>query len=133
MDSSKQSSVQLKLTKAKLLLSEVPILQQHHLNATIINRLYCACYHATKALLLTKDLIPKTHSGVVAMLHKYFVVEELFDIEKAAFFSRLMQERIDDDYSDFLAVDEETVTAFTAPAQQYIEYIEKLIQSNEHT
>ena len=132
MSSEKQFSIQLKLTKAKLLLSEIPILQQHQLNATIINRLYYACYHATKALLLTKDLIPKTHNGVISMLHKHFVAEGLFDIKEAAFFSRLMQERMDDDYSDFLSVDTETVREFTAPAQQYIKYIEKLIQTNEH-
>ncbi len=75
MNEKKSAAIELKLTKAKLLLDEISILQQHKLNATIINRLYYACYHANKALLLTKDLIPKTHSGVISLLHKHFVNE----------------------------------------------------------
>ena len=71
---------------------------QHKFYITVINRLYYSCFHATKALLLTKDLIPKTHSGVVKLLHKHFVSEDAFDMTQAAFFSRLMQERIEDDY-----------------------------------
>ena len=64
------------------------------------------CFHATKALLLTRDLVPKTHSGVVAMLHQHFVQAGLFDFEQASFFSRLMQERIEDDYNDVIIIDE---------------------------
>lgn len=133
MSNNKQLSIQLKLAKAKLLLSEVPVLEEHQLNATAINRLYYACYHATRALLLTKDLIPKTHKGVVTMLHKHFVLEKLFDTAKAAFFSRLMKERMDDDYSDFLSVANETINEFAEPAKKYIDYIEELIQrKDEH-
>lgn len=130
MKDEKQASIQLKLTKAKLLLSEVSILQQYQLNATAINRIYYACFHATKALLLTKDLIPKTHSGVVSMLHKHFVLQKLFDETKAAFFSRLLQERIDDDYNDFISTDSETVKEFAEPAKEYINYIEELIKKD---
>lgn len=132
MNDKKRSSIQLKPNKAKLLLSEIPIWQQHKLNATIINRLYYACYHATRALLLTKDLIPKTHTGVIAMLHKHFVLEGLFDISKAAFFNKLLQERIDDDYSDFLIVEDDTVTEYLAPAKDYITYIEQLLSKDEN-
>ena len=67
----KEEAIQLKLKKAKSLLSEVDTQLQHHFYGTAINRLYYSCYHATKALLLTKDLVPKTHSGVVSMLYQY--------------------------------------------------------------
>src|SRR3954452_9084353 len=106
----KEESIKLKITKAKKLLDEVDVLMQHQFHTTVINRLYYACFHATKALLLTKDIIPKTHSGVVAVLHQHFVQSDSFDMEQAAFFSRLMQERIDDDYSDIITKDEEEVT-----------------------
>ncbi|MDQ2753466.1 MAG: HEPN domain-containing protein [Bacteroidota bacterium] len=127
MNGTQWASVQLKLNKAKSLLSEMPLLRQHHLNATIINRLYYACYHATRALLLTKNYIPKTHSGVVSLLHQHFVLHNIFDADKASFFSRLMQERMDDDYSDFSIVEDDVVEEFAEPANEYIEYIESLI------
>ena len=66
--SDKTGSISLKLAKAKSLLAEVDVLVDHHFYATAINRLYYSCFHATKALLLTKDLVPKTHSGYVENL-----------------------------------------------------------------
>ncbi len=129
----KEEAIQLKLKKARSLLSEVAIQLQHHFYGTAINRLYYSCFHATKALLLTKDLVPKTHSGVVTMLHQHFVQTGLFEKSQAVFLSKLMNERIDDDYSDFLITEPEEVEEFVGPAQKYIDYIEKLISNdNKH-
>jgi hypothetical protein len=51
----KSASIQLKLSKAKILLTEVDVILEHHFYITAVNRLYYSCYHATKALLLTND------------------------------------------------------------------------------
>ena len=76
MEDARHSSFQLKIEKARSLLTEIEVLINYKFHSTAINRIYYACFHATKAILLTKDIIPKTHSGVVAILHKYFVSEE---------------------------------------------------------
>ncbi len=125
--SNKTVSIDLKLAKAKSLLAEVDVLIEHHFYATAINRLYYSCFHATKALLLTKDLVPKTHSGVIAMLHQHFVQNGSFAFDQASFFSRLMQERIDDDYNDFLITNRDEVMEFVSPAKQYVHYVEDLV------
>jgi uncharacterized protein (UPF0332 family) len=124
----KDASVQLKLLKSKSLLAEVDVLVEHKFYITAINRLYYSCFHATKALLLTRDFIPKTHSGVVAMLHQHFVQPGLFDLHHASFFSRLMHERIEDDYSDFMVLSEAEVNEFVSPAKDYVAYAEQLIE-----
>lgn len=129
--SPKNASIQLKLAKAKNLLAEVDILVHHKFYMTAINRLYYGCFHVTKALLLTKDLIPKTHSGTVSMLHQYFVQEGAFDFNQASFFSRLMQERIEDDYNDLLKIEEVEVMEFVEPAKEYVFYVEGLIRNWE--
>ncbi len=123
----KNDSIRLKLEKARTLFAEVDVLMQHQFYLTAINRLYYSCYHATRALLLTQDLVPKTHSGVVTLLHKHFVQEGKFDLVHASFFSRLMQERIDDDYSDLVAASEEEVSSFIAPAAKYLSYVECMV------
>jgi uncharacterized protein (UPF0332 family) len=64
---------------------------------------------------------------VITMLHQHFVQPGVFDIEMASFFSRLMQERIEDDYSDNIIEDEQTTKEFIEPAKQFITYIETLI------
>jgi uncharacterized protein (UPF0332 family) len=118
--------IDLKLKKASAFINEANILLENKFYATVINRLYYGCFHATKALLLTKDLIPKTHSGVVTLLHKHFVQTNEFDMEKASFYSRLMQERIEEDYSDKIEEDADTASSLIEPAREYIDYI-KLI------
>lgn len=125
----KEQAIELKLKKARAMMSEVDIQVQNHFYATAINRLYYSCFHATKALLLTKDLTPKTHSGIVTMLHQHFVLQDLFDKTHAAFFSKLMQERIDDDYSDFMVSEFDEVKEFIEPAKRYIAYVEQLIKN----
>jgi uncharacterized protein (UPF0332 family) len=119
--------IQLKMLKANAFMNEASVLIENKFYATVINRLYYSCYHATKALLLTKNLIPKTHSGVVTMLHKHFVLPGEFDMQHAGFYSILLQKRMEEDYGDFIIEDEESVRLLIAPSQQYLLYIEALI------
>jgi hypothetical protein len=63
------------------------------------------------------------------MLHQHFVQAGSFDFEQASFFSRLMQERIEDDYNDVIFLDEVEVKEYIEPAIAYITYIEQLIKA----
>jgi|GEM_PF-1469324 len=76
-----------------------------------------------------QDIVPKTHSGTIAMLHQHFVQDGSFDIAHAAFLSRLMQERIEDDYNDFIILDEVEILDFIQPANNYVAYIEILLKA----
>ena len=78
-------------------------------------------------MLLTQDIIPKTHSGVINQLHLHFVQPEKFDMQQASFFSRLMQQRIEDDYIDNIEEDAVNTKEFIEPAQNYVGYVERLI------
>jgi hypothetical protein len=44
-----------------------------------------------------------------------------------------MQERNEDDYNDFIVVDEARVREFIEPAKEYVSYIESLIAWFFHT
>jgi len=124
----KDETIKLKLSKAHSLLSEVNIMMTNKFYTSVVSRLYYGCFHATKALLLTKDLMPKTHKGTSTTLHQHFVNTGLFNIEKAIFFDKLMVERIEDDYNDFMILDEKEVIGFIEPSKQYVEYVSKLIE-----
>jgi len=39
-----------------------------------------------------------------------------------------MVERIEDDYNDFMILDEKEVIGFIEPSKQYVEYVSKLIE-----
>jgi len=126
--SRKEAAIQLKLAKAKSLLSEVETLMKMKFYTTAISRLDYSCYHASRALLLTKDIVPKTHKGVSKMLHEHFVHKGLFDPAKATFYNKILEERIEDDYNDFIILDEAEVIGFIEPAKQYVEYVSNLIE-----
>jgi hypothetical protein len=60
------------------------------------------------------------------MLHQHFVLQGLFDKDHAA----LMQQRIDDDYSDFMITQMDEIKEFIEPAKEYVSYIEQLLERN---
>ena len=129
-----KDAIELKLAKAEALMDEVDFQLQNGYYNTAINQLYYSCSHATKALLLTQDLVPKTHSGVSTLLHQKFVLTGLFDATHASFFNKLMNERIDDDYSDFMITDLEEINEFIKPAKENFTYtttmVNKILNSN---
>lgn len=64
----KEAAIKLKLQKAQFLLSEIDVLLQYKFYATVVNRLYYACFHATKAYCLLKIYSLKP---IVAWWHSY--------------------------------------------------------------
>ena len=79
------TSIKLKLSKAKELLGDAKVLFDNGGYNSVVSRLYYACYHATVALMLTKQLQSKTHKGLAVLLHKEFVSKGLFDLKHSAF------------------------------------------------
>ena len=125
---SKDETIQLKLSKAKSILSEIEVLKINKFYSSVVDRLYFSCFHATHALLLTKDLMPKTHIGTSTTLHKYFVNAGVLKKEQAISFYNLMRERMEDLHNEKI-LDEAEVIGFIEPAKQYVEYVSKLIQA----
>ncbi|MEP7230233.1 MAG: HEPN domain-containing protein [Ginsengibacter sp.] len=125
----KDETIKLKISKALSILPEVKVLMENKFYTTAISRLYYSCFHATKALLLTKDLMPKTHKGTSTLLYEHFVKSGLFHSDKCTFFNNLMHERIEDDYNDYMINDQEQIIHFINPGKDYVDYVSKLIDA----
>ena len=123
------AAIQLRLAKAHLILQEVPMLIQYKYHSTAITRMYYACLNATRSLLLTKNLISKTHKGVLNMLHEHFVKAGEFDKQMADFFGKLLHQRILIDYGEELPDEREDITDYFNSTKQYIELIESRIKT----
>lgn len=126
--SRRNEAIKLKMQKSAAFMMEADTLLKNKFYNSLISRLYYSCFHATKALLLTKDLVSKTHSGTVSLLNEKFVKENTFDISHAAFFKNLMNERAQSDYDDFIIFDEAQVIGFIQPSKEYVGYVSKLIE-----
>ncbi len=126
--SRRDEQIKIKMKKSAAFINEADKLLENRFYNTLISRLYYSCFHATKALLLTKDLVSKTHSGTVTLLNQNFVKEKTFDSAQATFFQSLMNERVESDYDDFIIFDEERVVKLIEPSRQYVKYVFKLIE-----
>ncbi len=54
-------------------MSEENILLDHEDFDSVISRTYYAMYYMVKAILLTKDIDTKTHSGLISVFGEHFV------------------------------------------------------------
>ena len=127
--SRKEAAIQLKLEHARTALAEAKLLLEGSFYDGAVNRMYYACYYATLALLLTKELTPKTHKGTKSELNKHFVLDGTFDKKQAQFYSNLLEERLTSDYNSFVPMTKEKAEQLLSSAQEYINYIISLLTS----
>lgn len=126
--SRRTEAIKTKLKKSAAIMPEAEILLENKFYNALISRLYYSCFHATKALLLTKDLVSKTHSGTLTLLNQKFVKEGNFDPAQSVFFKNLMDQRVHSDYDDIIIVDEVQVIDLIKPAKEYVQYVSELIE-----
>ncbi len=120
-------AVKLELSKAKAIMADWDGLLKNQFYFSVVHSLYYACFHATRSLLLTKDLVTKTHRGVFTLLSQHFVATGLFKEEKASIFKHLMDSRMDSDYDTSL-MEEEQISSLTEPAEEYFQYVIRMVE-----
>jgi len=114
--------------KAHKTLDEIPILIEHELWNTAVNRLYYACFFAVNALLISQQIETKTHAGALRMLSLHFTKTQKLSIELNRFYADLFENRQSGDYADFTNFDREMVEELYKQAIVFIDTIEKLIE-----
>lgn len=91
------------------------------------NRLYYALFHAACALLVSKGLTAKTHSGIITLLAQKFVKGGFLTREDGALIARLQNMRQSGDYDDFFEWTEEDVKPMFPRTDQLLRKIQTLI------
>jgi len=114
--------------KAHKTLDEIPILIEHELWNTAVNRLYYACFFAVNALLISRQIETKTHAGALRMLSLHFTKTRKISIELNRFYADLFDNRQSGDYADFTYFDKEMVEELHKQAIIFVHTIEKLIE-----
>jgi uncharacterized protein (UPF0332 family) len=85
----KSEAIKIQLDRAKELLDEIPIHISHNFFNTALNRLYYSCFYGARALALSIDLVPKTHTGILKIIHLHFVKENILDESFSKLLARL--------------------------------------------
>lgn len=127
---SREDITEHRLNKARESLNEAKGVAKIGFINSSVNRLYYSCFYAVTALLLKENINAKTHSGVRQMLALHFVETEKLSKLLGKLYSDLFESRQDSDYEDFFVVEKELLADLIKGDTEFIDAIEKLINTN---
>jgi len=112
---------------AKEHLSAGKILFENNLYRDSVSRLYYAVYDTVCALLLTKGLAPKTHSGAIRLFALHFVKTGVISVKYSDLFTSIFVSREEADYTRRTTINKERTDEILKAASDFIKMAEKLL------
>lgn len=124
----KKALIDYRLEKAELALDDAAFLTDAGRYGLAANRLYYALYHAASALLLSKDIITKRHSGLMSQVHLNFVKTGILSPDEGALFKVIFSLRHEDDYEDFIEVERADIEEYTPQVVSLVNKLKSLVE-----
>ena len=123
---SRDDIIKLKIAKAMNSLSAAEKMLEYNFTSATLNRLYYACFYAATALLFSKDIFTKTHSGFKQMLGLHFISTGILSRDLRKFYAIIFDTRISSDYDDFAMADDKMVKAFSITTNEFALSVRKI-------
>lgn len=128
MEEKEKEKVEKLIEKADRKLRAAQRLCEDEMYEDAISRGYYGMYHAATALLLTKEITAKTHSGLLAMLSLHFVKPGIMEEEYYSMIARDKDLRENSDYEPFYIGSSDEAKCVIDDAQGFIKRVKELIQ-----
>jgi len=93
-----------------------------------VSKSYYAIFFAAKTLLLTKNLDPKKHSGVISFFNRDFVKTKEVERELADILKFARKERISADYDEFYSASPEEAHLQLENAEKFLQRVKGILQ-----
>ena len=116
-EENKKKSIESELEKASDTLLQAELLFTNGFITGAVSRLYYFLLYYVRALLLTKDLQPKSHEGMLRVFGLHFVKEGFFEAQDSHIFARLMKYREEADYNPSYTFTQEDFVVFRKEAE----------------
>jgi uncharacterized protein (UPF0332 family) len=116
-----------RIKSAKETIAEVKIHIENKFWNTAGSRMYYACFYAVGALLMKNGISVSTHSGMIQLFGKHFILTGKIKRELGKHYSELFEKRQRGDYGDLFNFDEETILRLYQPSVELINTIEALL------
>ena len=129
MKKSKEDYIFYRIEKANEAISDCKLLAENKRWNLCMNRLYYSVFYMVSALLLKHNLTIHTHNGTKTKFFSEFVKKGLIDKKFSKLYSDLFDWRQENDYVDFIDIDEESVIPKLKEVQNFFIEIEKPINS----
>jgi len=122
----KKDLIQYRLESAREMLHDAHVLKENGGSpVSIVNRAYYAVFYAALALLVTEDVEPNKHSGVLAKFDELFVRQGIFPKEMSRIIHHAFDMRQAGDYQKSRVITEEQADEILASAKEFVKAIEK--------
>jgi uncharacterized protein (UPF0332 family) len=127
----KKDLIQYRLESARDMLRDAQLLKENRGSpVSIVNRAYYAVFYAALALLVTVDVEPSKHAGVLARFDELFVRRGIFSKEMSKIIHHAFAMRQAGDYQKSKVITEEQAVDVLKSAEDFVKVIEaKLLQS----
>jgi uncharacterized protein (UPF0332 family) len=128
----KKDLIQYRLECARDVLHDAHVLKDNGGSpASIVNRAYYSVFYAALALLVTVNVEPTKHAGVLAKFDEFFIREEIFPKEMSKIIHHAFDMRQAGDYQKSKVITEEQAVEVLNSAEEFVNAIEeKLSQSD---
>ncbi len=112
----------LKSARERLESADVLLSIGNHEDA--ISRAYYAILDAASAFLITKDVIPKSHSGAIKLFSLHFIKTGEVDQKYQKQFARIEKARIEADYTHLRTFERDEASAICKEAEEFVHMAE---------
>ncbi len=128
MFSEQEKYIRYRLDRAWDTFDDAKILASNGKWNSAVNRLYYSVYYAVMALLMKNGLKAGTHNGAKICFTEHFIKSHKIDKEFGKIYSQLFTWRQKGDYDDLFDFEENKVTPYFEPVEEFIKLIEHLLK-----
>ena len=122
-EANKKDNVREEIEHANESMRAADLLFKNGFTRDAVARLYYSLLYTVRAMLLTKELEPKSHEGALRLFGLHFVKQEIFEPEDSHIFSRLMKYRQEADFNPSYLFTPEDFIEFRKEAEMLMQKI----------
>ncbi len=120
------------IEKADKYINTAELVLNHGDNDTAVSRIYYAMFYMVRAVLITKNLYPKTHAGTLQAFSEYFIKTNLFSKEMGKNFKNAFERRIQGDYDFAESLNKEEAEIFLEIGKRFYKNLLDYLKDNKH-
>ena len=113
-----------RLQLAKETLADAQLLMEADRLRSVVNRAYYAAFYAVRAVLATKGLDSRRHSGVLSLFDTHFVLTEEFRRDLGRKLHELFEARLMSDYRELVELASDQVDELLAGAKDIVRAVD---------
>jgi uncharacterized protein (UPF0332 family) len=110
---------------------DAKFLAQNERYKAAMNRCYYAYYYLAKGILVTKDIVPKTHKGLNSEFGRVFIKTQEIPLKYGEYLGYLFKERQTADYEPKEEIGKEEVDKAIQMVEEFINFVKEKYQITE--